>query len=147
MYLYHATDRKNLNSILEYGLLCKPPKHNWEGMTTKLWDDLLFLALDANVAESYVESQDEAPEKIVVFKISLDDLDEQQIGYDWLNRCEYHDEINSVVYRGDIAAACLSICDTDKEPFQDIDLFKRTMLYDKVMTVFEEEVETNLERR
>lgn len=32
MYLYHATDRKNLDSILKNGLLINPPEHNWDTM-------------------------------------------------------------------------------------------------------------------
>ena len=27
LYLYHATDRKNLESIKKYGLLINPPEH------------------------------------------------------------------------------------------------------------------------
>lgn len=145
MHLYHATDKENLSSIMENGLLCEPPKHNWEGMTTVNWGNHLFLALDASAAESYVEAQDDAPDEIVVLKIDLHNLDEDLIGYDWNNRCEYHNEINSIIYSGNIKPTTLQICDADDEPFQDIDSFKDTPLYERIMRVFEEEVETNME--
>lgn len=145
LYLYHATDSNNVDSILKNGLLCNPPKHNWDGMTTNLWGNFVFLALDANAAESYVEEQDEEPEDIAVFKINLENLDESLIGYDWNNRCGYHNEINSVVYNGDIPAKYLELCDVEKEPFQELDSFEDTLLYERVMTVFEEEVESNME--
>ena len=136
MYVYHATDKENLPSIMENGLLARPPKHNWEGMTTAEWGDYLFLALDADAAEAYVEVQDDAPDDIVVFKIKLDNVDENRNGYDWNNLCESSDEINSVLYSGDVHPDDIEICDTDDEPFQDIDSFKGTGLYDNVMTEF-----------
>ena len=43
LYLYHATDRKNLDSIMQNGLLVNPPSHNWEGMYC---DRKVFLALN-----------------------------------------------------------------------------------------------------
>lgn len=145
LFLYHATDKQNMRSILENGLLCNPPKRNWDGMTTNLWDDFVFLALDANTAEAYAESQDDAPDEIVILKVALEDLDEDRIGYDWMNRCEYHKDINSIVYQGDVGANLLKPCNVNEEPFQDIDTFEGTWLYDRVMTVFKEEVETNME--
>lgn len=32
LYLFHATDRKNLDSIMKNGLLVNPPDHNWKDM-------------------------------------------------------------------------------------------------------------------
>lgn len=146
MFLYHATDIKNLDSILSGGLLINPPHHNWKGMTDNLWDRMIFLALDAESAVSYVENQDTEPEEIIVLKIGLDSLNPLHIGYDWNNRCEYKRDINSVVYAKDIPPQEIQVCDPKNEPIQDIENFKRTPLYEIVLSVFDEEVETNKER-
>lgn len=139
LYLYHATDKKNMDSILENGLLINPPEHNWEDMYCK---GKIFLAFDADVAESYAECSDNAPEEIVVFKVKLDALDYNDLGYDWNNRCENYSDINSCVYESDIPADCLSICDSTKEPSQDIESFKGTDLYKIILDTFDWEIET-----
>lgn len=142
LYLYHATDKENLESIMEKGLLKNPPKHNWEGMYT---DDGVFLALDADAAESYAENSDAEPEEIVLIRIKLSDIDQDYIDYDWNNRCEYVDDINSCVYSKDIPARYLEVVDADNQPYQTINSFKDTDMYERILTTFEEEVETNME--
>lgn len=143
MYLYHATDRKNLDSILEKGLLIHPPEHNWNDMYC---DGKIFLAFDASVAEDYTKSIDNPPDNIVILKIKLDSLKSKCFGYDWNNRCEYTEDINSCVYKTDIPASLIQVCNNSDEPEQTIFDFKYTDLYDTLLTVFDEEVETNLER-
>ena len=142
LYLYHATDRKNLDSIMKNGLLTEPPSHNWEGMYC---EGKIFLAFDANIAEDYAVSSENAPEEVVILKIPLNVLHESSIDYDWNNRCEYHDDINSCVYTLNIPANCISIA-SNNEPEQTIDDFEDTSMYEILMRVFDEEVETNLER-
>ena len=142
MYLYHATDRKNLESIKKNGLLIHPPHHNWEGMYC---DDQIFLALNAEAALSYAESAENPPEDIVVLKVKLEDLHQQSFYYDWNNRCEYRTDINSCVYHLDIPGQLLQECNPNDEPDQNIDDFKDTALWEIVLCVFEEQVETNKE--
>lgn len=142
LYLFHATDRKNLESIMKNGLLINPPDHNWKDMYC---EGKIFLAFDTNVAEDYAMSSENAPEEVVILKIPLNALHEQSIGYDWNNRCEYQDDINSCVYTLDIPANCISIASTDEDE-QVITDFKGTLMYERIMNVFDEEVETNLER-
>ncbi|MBQ8218284.1 MAG: hypothetical protein IJZ79_03170 [Bacilli bacterium] len=143
MYLYHATDRKNLESILEKGLLVHPPEHNWDNMYC---DGQIFLAFDASVAEDYADASENAPEEIVILKVKLDNLNSNNIGYDWNNRCEYTEDINSCIYKSDISANCLQVCNSTNEPSQNIHSFKGTDLYEIILNTFDEEVETNLER-
>ena len=142
LYVYHATDSNNIKSILSKGLLSKPPFHSWEGMYT---EDGLFLALDASVAEDYAENSDSEPEEIVVLKIRLSDLDPNCISYDWNNRCEYADDINSFIYAKNIPPQYLEICDVQSEPGQNIYDFRYTDLFEILLTTFDEECETNLE--
>ena len=143
LYLYHATGRENLQSILRSGLLIDPPVHNWEDMYC---EKQIFLAFDSNVAESYAESSEEPPEEIVVLKIKLSDLNENSFCYDWNNRCEYSDEINSVAYEENIPASVISIVeDVDNEPYQDLSSFRKTQMYNIIMDTFDYEVETNKE--
>lgn len=142
MYLYHATDKKNLDSIMKSGLLTSPPHHNWEGMHC---EGKVFLAFDAAVAEDYVMSSENPPEEAVILKIPLDTLAEDQIGYDWNNRCEYVSDINSCTYSLDISPDCIFIA-LCNEPAQTLEDFKGTEFYERVIRVFEEEVESNLEQ-
>lgn len=142
MYLYHATNRKNLESILEKGLLINPPEHNWNDMYC---ENQIFLAFDASVAEEYARTSENAPSEIVVLKVKLDSLS-SNFRYDWNNRCEYTKDINSCVYKSDIPPECLQICNPANEPSQTIHDFEGTDLYEIILTVFDEEVETNLER-
>lgn len=144
LYLYHATDARNLESIRRGGLLCKPPHRNWDDMTDNLWGDFVFLAVDPNIAESYAETQPDAPDEVVTLKIKVSDLDENRFGYDWNNTCEYSNEVNTMTYAGDIPAEVIEVCD-GSEPFQDMEDFKGHGLYEKVMRVFWTEVESNRE--
>lgn len=141
LYVYHATDAKNKDSIMEKGLIINPPRHNWNCCENKI-----FLAFSAEDAIGYVKAQiEEVPEEIILFKIKLMDIDDRKEDFDWNNICEYSYDINSFVYLENIPADKLEICDPEKEPCQDIKDFEDTFLYDRVMTVFEEEVETNKE--
>lgn len=142
LYLYHATDKKNIESILKNGLLINPPKHAWNNMQC---EGKIFLAFDADVAESYAECADEEPEEIVILKVKLDALNPNSFDYDWNNRCEYYLDINSCTYRSDIPACCLSVCNSNNEPSQNIYSFKGTELYEIILDTFDYEVETNLE--
>ena len=145
LFLYHATGRENLESIKKNGLLINPPSHAYEetigleGLTGKI-----FLALSADAAEAYAEVS-EAFVDIVILKVPLDCLNEDNIRYDWNNRCEHYYEINSCVYLSDIPGDLLQECDPDKEPFQDIRAFEGTELYEIIIGTFEEECETNLD--
>lgn len=142
LYLYHATSKENAEQINKNGLLVNPPTHNWDDIYC---DGMIFLAFDASVAEDYVYAQDDVPDDVVVYKIKLNSLNPDYFGYDWNNRCEYHDEINSCVYYKDIPAYLLKICDADSEPEQVFDDFEGTALYDILYQTFDEEVETNKE--
>lgn len=145
MYLYHATGRENLESIKKNGLLINPPSHAYaRDMCLETLKGKIFLALDAEAAEAYAEVS-EAFDDIVILKISLDCLNEQNIGYDWNNRCEYYRDINSCVYYADIPGDCLQECNASSEPSQDIWTFKGTDMFEIIMCTFEEECETNLE--
>lgn len=143
MYLYHATDRKNLESILQNGLLINPPSHNWESMYC---DNQIFLALDASVAEDYADTADNPPEETVILKVNLDSLNPHCFDYDWNNRCEYRRDINSCVYKKNIPGNLLQECHSSSEPFQEFDDFEGTELYNILFDTFWEECETNLER-
>lgn len=142
MYLYHATGKENLESILKNGLITNPPKHNWEKMFT---NNKIFLAFDADVAEDYIWSLEEPPEEVIVFRIPLDALDQQKINYDWNNRCEYTKDINSCTYEENIRPEDLEICNPREEEYQDIYDFEDTLLYERITRTFDEECETNKE--
>lgn len=145
LYLYHATDRKNLDSISKQGLLINPPQHNWKGMTDNYYEKAIFLAFSPEVAEDYVSCQDNPPDEIAILKVKLDDLNDSAIDYDWNNRCEYHNDINSIVYKQDIPAASLIPTSTSEEGFE-FDDYEGTELYDRIFDIFWEECATNLER-
>ena len=142
LYLYHATDRKNLESILKNGLLINPPDRNFDNMYV---EDQLFLAFSCDAALEYLQELDNPPKDIIYLKIKLDSLHSSCISYDWNNRCEYYKDINSIAYEADIPGNCISTCSPSSEPSQDIWDFKRTDLFDIVMDTFDYEVETNLE--
>lgn len=139
MYLYHATSIKNKDSIERNGLLigCKS---NWKDMYTS---DAIFLAVNPDVAEDYVASSETYNgEEIIVYQIDINDIDQSKVYYDWNNRCEYSSEINSVAYKENIPPMFLNVA---KEIDQEIEDFKGTLLYERVMSTFDEEVETNME--
>jgi len=140
MYLYHATSIKNKQSIDKHGLLigCKS---NWQDIYTS---EAIYLAVDPDVAEDYVTASDTYNgEEVIVYQVDINDIDQSKVYYDWNNRCEYSSEINSVEYRDNIPPKFLSPA---KERDQEIEDFKGTLLYERVMRVFDEEVETNLEK-
>lgn len=145
LYLFHATDKKNLESIMQNGLLINPPKTNWKGMTDSYYQKCIFLAFSPEVAEGYVRDQDNPPDEIVMLRISLDSLTSTAFDYDWNNRCEYRSDINSVVYKKDIPPNSLSICSSSDDGFK-FDDYDGTDLYDTIFDVFWEECATNLER-
>lgn len=143
LYLYHATDRKNLAAIKKSGLLITPPSHNWKDMDCT---NRIFLALDASVAAEYVKESDNPPKDIIILKINLDALNMSAIKYDWNNKCEYVKDINSCVYYSDIPENLLQECNISLEPSQSIYDFQDTELYDILFDTFWEDCETNLER-
>ena len=147
LYLYHATDRKNLESIKKNGLLINPPEHAFaEEIGLEALKNKIFLALNADAAEAYAECADECPDDIVVLKVKLDSLNDNNFGYDWNNKCEYRNDINSCIYKADIPGNLLQECNPANEPDQRFDDFERTELYNILFDVFWEECETNLER-
>lgn len=146
MFLYHATDSRNIPSILKKGLLTHPPKHNWDRMTDNA--EVIYLAFNAETAMSYAENQDEMPAAITVLKINVDALEPYEFGYDWQNRCEYMRDINSCVYEKDIPPEAISLCSTKDIilSMQELEDFKGTPLYNIITDTFDEECETNKER-
>ena len=140
-YLYHATFANNASSIIKNGL-CTGNKPNWEGMSMR---DAVYLAVNPEIAIDYAETSDAYDDQeIVVFKVNPAMLDLHKIGYDWNNLCECEDDINSVAYFANIPPELLSISDDDN--LQSIHDFRRMDFYEKVMSVFDDEVETNMER-
>ena len=144
LYLYHATDRKNLESIKQNGLLINPHAFK-EEIGVEVLKGKIFLALNADAAEAYAECADECPDDIVVLKVDIDTLNQNNFEYDWNNQCEYYKDINSCVYKADIPGNLLQECNSANEPFQNIYTFKGTDMYEIIMGTFEEECETNLE--
>ena len=143
MYLYHATDEQNLNSILEKGLLINSGQNNWQDMYC---DGKIFLAFDSSVAEDYADCADNPPEETVILKINFDYLNQSSFGYDWNNRCEYLADINSCVYLQDIPpSAIIGTCKYD-DCSNTLEDFKGTEMYDIIYDTFWEECETNMER-
>lgn len=149
LFLYHATDRSNLKSILEHGLKISPPRHAYDECEYNL-EGQIFLAFDARCAFRYgvaADNPDYLANDIVVLKIPYEALNPQSFFYDWNVRCEYTREIESCAYCRNIPPEVLSLIETPfKEPEQSIFSFEGTELFDTVTRVFDEEVETNLER-
>jgi len=130
--LYHATSRKNTESILREGLKRGHPS-NWNGMCMQ---DMLYLAVNPETARNYVETSDTYQgEGIDVFRIDAEKLDQNQIGYDWNNRCEYEDDINSVSYNADIPAEFIKIANESASGGTIHDFFG-TDWYERIMEVF-----------
>ena len=136
-WLYHATDKNNLKSIKENGLLINPLKHAYaDEIGAEYLSGKIFLALNAEAAEAYAENADECPEEIAVLKISCEALHEDGFGYDENNKCECRREINSCIYTLDIPADFINECHTEDEPDQDIDDFSGTSLYRIILDAF-----------
>ena len=84
-------------------------------------------------------------EDVVVLKIPLFSLHEGSIRYNWNNRCEYQKDIVSCAYTLNITANVISVASTSDEDFVICD-YKGTNMYEIIMSTFDAEVETNLER-
>lgn len=80
-YLYHATYKPRLKSILTFGLGSKSKK-NWEDSK----DGVVYLASDYDEAYSYAETSDLVPESyldnIVVFQIETSKLNKKLLYLD-----------------------------------------------------------------
>ena len=63
----------------------------------------------------------------------------------WNNRCEYQKDIVSCAYTLNITANAISVASTSDEDFVICD-YKGTNMYEIIMSTFDAEVETNLER-
>ncbi len=143
LYLYHATYKSNLNSILKNGLSLTPPVHNWTQMNC---ENKIFLAFNPYNAIAYAaQGNPEKKNEIIVLKVKYSELNDDAFLYDWNNRCEYYSDIDSCVYEDDIAAELLEICKVEDEDNQDFMSFKRTNLYNTILDTFDYEVETNKE--
>jgi len=81
-YLYHATYKPYLDSIMKHGLGGYQQKKNYEDSES----GKVYLALDPEVARAYAETSDEVPEdwldNIVVLTIDTGKLDKELIGSD-----------------------------------------------------------------
>ena len=137
LYLYHATDKKYLNSIMKNGLIINPPFHNWKDMNCS---GKIFLAFDARSAVDYLVCSDNILpfDDIVLFKINIKDLYPNNIGYDWNVHCENILDIDSCIYTNTIPPKYLHVCkNLKKEPFRDLDDFKNTFIYDIIVDTFD----------
>ena len=70
---------KNLQSILDQGLLINPSQHAYASFGKSV-NGKIFLAFSAEVAESYAEGADEEIEDIVVLKIKFSSLSKYVLG-------------------------------------------------------------------
>lgn len=150
--LYHATHKSNLNDILNDGILTNPPNHNWDGMDMQ---EKIYLAFDPEVALDYAinssaaEKNEWEEKDFVILQIYVDKLDQSKMSYDWNNRCEYSGDINSVAYGDVISPDCIRVFgkgSTQGLEGHVLEDYKGTEMYERIMTTFEEEVETNKER-
>lgn len=145
LFLYHATDKKNLESIMKNGLSTTPEHHNYNDMSC---DDLIFLALNPKSALNFVKNCDNPPEDIVLLQIPLKSLVSEHIKYDWNNLCEYRSEISSIAYNKNISPADIteiSLKDINSVNLLHFEDFKGTYLYDIIDNTFYYEVESNKE--
>ena len=104
MKLYHATYAKTLASIQKNGLKPNMP-HNWGvGLYGYDLSDKIFLSFSPAVSEDYLSTSDtyKEDEDIIVLEIDTKDIDLNKCEYDWNNRCECTEDINSVAYEGTI---------------------------------------------
>ncbi len=143
LYLYHATSKDNLASILEKGLLINPPKHNWNHMDV---EDKIFFAFNPIVAENYAIGGGISSGDVVFLRVKISDLADEGFAYDWNNRCEYTSDINSVVYCANVRPEYIEVINNINEvPTQELYDFRNTYMYVIVKDVFDYEVETNKE--
>ncbi len=145
MKLYHATICDHLPSIKLHGLAPGYPA-NYEGMQML---NKIYFALDPEAAIAYAETSDTyADEDIVVLSVDLNDLDDEQIEYDWNNKCEYETDINSIAY-GKVVPYNLLTIETKESiaavPEIKLSNFKGTELYERITQTFYECCETCME--
>lgn len=145
LYLYHATYRCYLDSILKYGLRCGNNKHNFSDS-----EDYIYLALDATAAYDYAETglaewgeddftEDDSTYDVVVLRIPYDKLSFDYFGYDWNNICDDWEDINSCIYTQNIPPNCIKIVNNIySEPEQTIDDFEDTELGEALISCWEE---------
>lgn len=152
MKLYHATYRKNADAILKDGIKRYMPQ-NFEGMSM---NDSVYFAFNPQTALDFVKNSDTYEgQEIVVLSVDSKDLDMQYVTYDWNNRCEYENDIISIAYQSDVDSRYLSVLskeEIDKAEdivFSDLKHLDDSAsgIWEKVGTVFDEEVETNIEER
>jgi len=100
--LYHATYLPYLSSILKYGLFCSSPESNWYNYK----EDAIYLATDENIAISFAETSELAPEeyldKIVLLEIDTSGLDLDYLFVDSNIIFNDDEEIYSFEYHKDI---------------------------------------------
>ena len=108
-YLYHATYRAYLDSILEKGLI-RNFNSNWE-----FSENYIYLSSDPDVAYYFAENAEEAPEEylndIVILKIDISKLDINKLRVDD-NITQDEDETEepySFQYAGDIRPNLIEI--------------------------------------
>lgn len=148
MLVYHATTARNAGHIKTEGLKINQPG-NWDDIRT---NDCIFFAFSAEVAIDYVETSDTYDDsKIVVFSVDTSDLDMDSIGYDWNNRCEELNDINSFAYYEEVPSGVLhkmtedEIDEAEMTEFSDLPYLDADArdIYDALSDTFMYEVETN----
>ncbi len=111
-YLYHATYRPLLKSIKTNGLGGSGAQAKWEDSKP----GVTYLALDADVAESYAESSDIVPDewldKIIILKISTRGLDTSKFN---LDSNVLDNEGDTLEYHGIIPISNISVVKRDIE--------------------------------
>lgn len=105
-YFYHATYRVHKNSIEKHGLRANSDHKNWQDSEK----GKVYLAKSPEVAQSYAETSEEAPEEhynsgIVVYKIPKSKLNAKNIH----NDSNVIGGSDTVEYHGDIKPEHLSI--------------------------------------
>lgn len=140
MYLYHATSKKYLDSILREGLILNPSHRNFSDMYC---ENKIYLAFSTDAAREYFRFSGKESSDCVVLRVDFNKLSQNSFEYDWNNRCEYERDIDSVVYLKVIPPECITIF--HGEDIQCLDDFKDTKMYRTIVDTFYEEVETNLE--
>jgi hypothetical protein len=109
-YLYHATYRPLLKSIKTNGLGGSGAQAKWEDSKP----GVTYLALDADVAESYAESSDIVPDewldKIIILKISTRGLDTSKFN---LDSNVLDNEGDTLEYHGIIPISNISVVKRD----------------------------------
>lgn len=101
---YHATYKPLLKKIMTQGLLRNTVRNYSDSR-----DDVVYLAYDPNVAESYAETSDEVDEawldKIIILRVDSRFLDRTKIAPD----DNVLDSEDTVQYYGDISPEALSV--------------------------------------